>query len=199
MNIKDYLHLEWRPIPGYDGYEASNTGDIRSLDKEVKHNYGGRATKKGKILSKHISDKGYYQVGLTVDGKTKTIKNAILTCKAWHENPLNKKTVNHKDTNKLNDNKDNLEWNTQQENVMHAIKNNCRKSFKLSKSTVDKIVVKSKKRVTVTDIQQNKHVTISSVNNTALLLRVKQSTVSQALKRNSLISKRYKVSYASPI
>lgn len=181
--IEDYLHLEveWRDIPLYPRYQASNLGNIRNEKK---------------VLSKHIS-KGYYQVGLWVNGKVKNIKVSILTAMGWHPNPLNKKTVNHKDTNKLNDCQWNLEWATQQENVIHAIANNCRKSFKLSHTTIDKIVAKSKKRITVTDTTTNKAVTVSSVNNCALMLQVSQSAISKALKYNSLISKQYKVNYAT--
>lgn len=198
--IKDYIHLEeWKLISKFPYYKASNLGNIRSIDKVVKHSYGGIINKKGKVLSKHISSKGYYQVGLTVNGKTKTIKCAILTALAWHPNPENKRTVNHKDTNKLNDCEWNLEWNTHRENTIHAIQNNCRKSFKLSPETIDKIVANSKKRIRVTDTTTGKAVTVSSVNNCALLLNVTQPAISKALSRGSLISKKYMVNYEKAI
>lgn len=194
--LKDYLHLEeWKPIPNYPNYEASIFGNIRSLDKCVNHNYGGESIKKGKVLSKYINSKGYYAVGVTVNGKTKTTKNAILTCLAWHPNPENKRTVNHIDTDKLNDCEYNLEWNTHRENVVHAIQNNCRKNFKLSDETIKKIVANSNKKVIVTDTVTNATLNLPSINSAAIILNVKQSTVSQALRRNSLIQKKYRVSY----
>lgn len=46
------------------------------------------------------------------------------------ENPENKKIVNHKDGNKINDSLDNLEWVTSSENSIHAIQNGLSKRSK---------------------------------------------------------------------
>jgi 5-methylcytosine-specific restriction endonuclease McrA len=66
---------------------------------------------------------GYYQVILSNNGKSKTITIHQLVARAFIDNPENKKEVNHKDGNKLNNNINNLEWATNIENKRHAIKN----------------------------------------------------------------------------
>lgn len=57
----------WMDIPGFEGcYQASNKGRIRSLDRVVKHNYGGTATKKGRVLTPRHNRA---QVTFIVNGK----------------------------------------------------------------------------------------------------------------------------------
>jgi hypothetical protein len=185
------LKEKWKQILIYPYYQASNKGNIRSLDKWIESR---GIWKRGKILSKHVSSRGYYQVGLTINGKTKTVKCSILVCLAWHKNPLNKKVVNHKDTNKLNDCEWNLEWNTQKENVEHAIRNKCRKSFALSKETIKKIVEKTSKPVIVLNKQTGQQTKEKSITAASLTLGVSQSAISYSIKRKTVIKNIYTVS-----
>jgi NUMOD4 motif/HNH endonuclease/NUMOD1 domain len=103
---------EWRDIPGYDMYQASNLGNVKNkkLDKQ---------------LAKCQSDRGYERLTLRKtqsDGKKIYVTEDVhrLVAKAFLPNPENKKTVNHK--NKVrNDNRiDNLEWATYSEQNKHA-------------------------------------------------------------------------------
>ena len=107
----------WKPISGYDGlYEVSNIGNVRSI-------------KKGIILKPATNKFGYQIVGLSKNGKRKEGKVHRLVAKAFIDNPDNKKQVNHKDGNKKNNSVDNLEWVTNQENVIHAFKTGVRKTI----------------------------------------------------------------------
>lgn len=116
----------WKPVIGienghFDGfYEVSNLGRFKMLPRRVNCNRGkGWRTTKEKVINGHNSH-GYMSVVLKNDGRKVCIGVHILVANAFIPNTHNKPTVNHIDTNRSNNNINNLEWATQQEQVDHA-------------------------------------------------------------------------------
>lgn len=113
----------WKPIKDFEGsYEISNLGRVKSLSRPRSLNQQHIITKE--IILKHgINNNGYYYVNLCKNKKSclKTIHRLVGL--AFIPNPLNKPKINHKDTIKTNNYKNNLEWCTQKENIKHAIEN----------------------------------------------------------------------------
>jgi hypothetical protein len=102
----------WKTIENFEDYEVSSLGRIRS-----------NKFNKAKILKQPINDGGYKRITLKNKlGKITSLRVHRLVAKAFIPNPLKKDTVNHKDKNKENNNKNNLEWNTSLENITHKIK-----------------------------------------------------------------------------
>jgi hypothetical protein len=101
----------WLPIKSWEGlYEISNKGRVKSLRKN--------------ILLKEIEDNyGYLVIHLRNSPLSKIYKIHRLVAEAFIPNPFNKRTVNHIDLNKKNNNINNLEWSTHLENNNHAIDN----------------------------------------------------------------------------
>ena len=94
-------------------YEISSFGRVKS------HNSN---TKKPKIIKVHKHKDGYLKLMLnTVDGFKNIVIHRLVAI-AFIENSENKKEVNHKDFNKLNNKLSNLEWVTPSENCKHSFK-----------------------------------------------------------------------------
>lgn len=106
-------------------YQVSNDGEVRSLDRRVSSKLGSFRFAKGVLMKQQISKKGYHTIILHKDGKASTKQVHRLVAEAFIPNNENLPQVNHKDTNKDNNNVDNLEWITNYDNMQHAIKNNC--------------------------------------------------------------------------
>lgn len=115
--------IEWRDIPGFTGYQASETGAIRR-----KTGYGffyGKFSKwktsKGTYISTSaISDCGRY--------RSKGVH--VLVCLAFHGLPPSSELrydVNHKNGNKHDCLPGNLEWMTRSQNLDHAHETGLRK------------------------------------------------------------------------
>ena len=106
---------------------VSNLGRIKSIDREVNHNYGGKAIKKSKILTQTENQSGYLSVGITFEGKTKNVRVSRMVATTFIPNYENKPQVNHINGDKKDNRVENLEWATSGENVRHAWNNNLAK------------------------------------------------------------------------
>lgn len=92
-------------------YSVDDQGNVFSLK-------GKKKKLKGKV-----SKNGYRTLLINHNGIRKYILEHRLILSAFDCNSDNKRTVNHKDGNKLNNALNNLEWATDSENQNHAIEN----------------------------------------------------------------------------
>ena len=112
---------EWRKIGSQFNYEVSNLGRVRNIKSPF-----GRVGFRIKILKQFFTKYDYKIVSICYDrnGNKKQTTWLVhrLVANAFIENPLNKKTVNHKNGIKTYNHMDNLEWCTQGENNAHSFR-----------------------------------------------------------------------------
>lgn len=117
----------WKDITGYEGlYQVSNLGRVKSLSINGITKKGFKSVKKEKILKAGktgCKNSQYLGVVLRKKGKSKSTYVHRIVATAFIPNPENKKTVNHKDLDKLNNKATNLEWATYKENIQHSWEN----------------------------------------------------------------------------
>src|SRR6478736_2469888 len=99
----------WHDIPGYGNtYQISDMGNVRNL-----------RFNKIKVLKPGIIESGYRQVVLCNKGTKKTIKVSVIVAIVFYGHVPNESrlVVDHKDFNKLNDRKDNIQVITHRHNL----------------------------------------------------------------------------------
>jgi hypothetical protein len=114
----------WRDIQGYEGfYQVSNMGNVKSVERLVKHFLYGERFACSQILKPAKNNRGYLCVSLWKDGKgvSKTVHRLVLN--TFIPNINNKPEINHLDGNKENNVITNLEWSSISENRKHAYNN----------------------------------------------------------------------------
>lgn len=101
---------EWVPIKGYENlYQVHWRGAVRNAETRL-------------LLKPGLAGNGYFTVALSKDKKPRTHTIHTLVSRHFIDNIENKKCVNHKDGNKLNNHIANLEYATHGENNSHAIR-----------------------------------------------------------------------------
>ena len=120
--IVNYDGEVWKPIEGYNNkYFVSNYGRVKSLKYS-----------KAQLLTQRDNSNGYLRVALTKDGKTKHCFTHRLVAMAFihNDDPINKKTVDHIDANKHNNNASNLQWLSLGDNIRAYYLNKREKAIK---------------------------------------------------------------------
>ena len=139
-----------KDVKGYeDIYKVAEDGRIYSVKRVIEHR-NRIITIGGKFLKSTPNNQGYHHVSLYLEGKSKTLKVHRIVAEAYIPNPSNKKEVNHKDFDKGNNAKSNLEWTTPKENTIHAIGR--RSSDKLDDDKVREIRVLSSLGVSTSEV-----------------------------------------------
>lgn len=98
----------WKDIKGFVGYQVSNLGRVKSF----------RQNKNGRILKGSINSDGYIKVVLLSESgkKTFSIHRLVMETFCPVEN-MKDLTVDHINSNKLENTLDNLQWLSRQDNV----------------------------------------------------------------------------------
>ena len=74
----------WKPVEGFDYYEVSNTGKVRSL---THYNERSQRTYDGKVLQQFLDTSGYPSVTLWDDGRKVSASVHRLVAEAFIPNP----------------------------------------------------------------------------------------------------------------
>lgn len=101
------LNVEiWEEIKGYDGrYCVSSAGRIRNAS--------------GRILKFYLNNSGYLCIKLAGRSQTHYLVHRLVA-ETFLSNPSHLPVVNHKDSDRLNNRVENLEWVTVKQNLDHA-------------------------------------------------------------------------------
>lgn len=115
-----YNSLNWKPIPSFPGYEASDDGQIKSVQRVKIRSNGRPHTTPERILKQSRDSKGYLQVHpYNSDGK-RTSKHVSRLVWLVFNGPTDL-DIHHKDHNPLNNCLDNLEALTRTEHQQRYI------------------------------------------------------------------------------
>ncbi len=110
---------QWADILGFEGkYMISDFGRVKSLLRIASQ---GKCA--GELIRKSYVQKRTGYVWTTLCNGSKKRRYFLLhklVAPAFIENPLNLPEINHKDGNKLNNRKSNLEWTTRSFNMKHS-------------------------------------------------------------------------------
>lgn len=117
----------WRNVKGHEKkYQVSDLGRVKSLPRMIVRSIIGNSERKiiqplrGRILKPQKHPGGYLMVTLSKKAKIRSYLIHRLVAQAFIPNPKNKKEINHKDCDKKNNERSNLQWVTKVEHDFHT-------------------------------------------------------------------------------
>lgn len=126
-NLKKMNEEIWKQIPSFPNYEASNLGNIRRA-------------KNGKIIKSSTQDiRGYHQVSIYFEKRRYTKAVSRLIWEAFKGCPC-KKTIDHKDRDKKNNNIENLSCVSLKKNIKNRSIYRGKNKYNLTKEIKIKII-----------------------------------------------------------
>lgn len=129
LTLDDLAGEEWRNVKGYEGYQISNYGRVKSFKRYTE----------GKILKLSLTSCGYLQVCLCNEEKKYSSFVHRLVAEVFIPNIGAKPQVNHIDGCKLNNHVSNLEWVSQAENQQHAFDTGLQKGIQGADNVLAKL------------------------------------------------------------
>lgn len=177
---------EWRIISGFEEYEISTYGRVRSIDRIYVDSMGRTYYKTGKILKlQYQKDKyGYTQVmvGLSHRGKMYRLLVHRLVAKAFIPNPNNYPQINHIDEDSTNNCVENLEWCNAKYNTNY-------------KELIKRRSLHKRKPINVFDINHNYLCTVDSGVTASKEFNVSRGMISTSC-QNKTLAKNYYFEFA---
>ena len=186
---------EWRDIDGFQGYQVSDHGRVRSFWRK-KHYPVGYGTYRyladtPHILSQSDDGNGYMKLMLysKQDGKRHCKKVHRLVAEAFLEHECDKDTVDHiisGSEGKRNNSVNNLRWISRSENIRKAYKD----------GMCDRRIEGQKKDIIAVDLWTGEEWYFQSINDAARLLGVDRSSISHVLRGDIQRTDHYTFEYA---
>lgn len=135
----DIMSEIYKDIAGFEDYQVSNFGNVKSKQKRRK----GKSCyyiSKEKPIKLNLKKSGYFEVVLTNESLKKTFSVHRLVAIAFIPNPDNKPQVNHINGIKNDNRIENLEWVTASENIIHAVDNGLTNKNRFAKLTAKEVL-----------------------------------------------------------
>ena len=169
----------WKNIDGFDGYQVSNRGEVRSyLDR----NYG-LVDKPHFLKPREVNEFGHSHVALYKDKIQYNKSLHRIVAKAFLPNPNNYPLVRHLNNNPRDNRVENLAWGTYKDNTKDSIDTGTfhYNYHNFTRDEIEKSVETNRTPVKAIDIETGEEQCYKSQQEAARCLHLSQGNINMAL------------------